>query len=228
MSSFEYFLICLSLGILASLNPFLISIFLSKISADFGQSRNRSLIGLNVFIYIVGFITGALLLSAIVSSIFLNMTVDSLFKTAVFIAIVASIFGIFKIAGYFRLKPVISTPRFIEAYIHFLSTKKIGLFSSLLLGLTTVLLLMPSLGIIIIMLNAVLIISGVEADAWGLVFVLATSLSVVALTLLILNKARISTLIKWKEDSKLNMRLYTGLLEIVVAWVLLSQIAGTK
>ena len=78
------------------------------------------------------------------------------------------------------------------------------------------------------MLNAVLIISGVEADAWGLVFVLATSLSVVALTLLILNKARISTLIKWKEDSKLNMRLYTGLLEIVVAWVLLAQIAGTK
>lgn len=229
MTISEYLLISVSLGLVASLNPFLIAIFIKKTVADFGIYKSSKKILLSSLIFISGFIFGGALLSKTLYFALNNMQPLNFYFIVILVSILAILFGSIKVISFFNKKPAYPTPEIIESYIHKISCKKNTYITTVLLGISSVLLLFSSYGLMLILLNAILIISNLTImSGWSLMFVIASSFTIFGLTLAALHKLRVASLVKWNNDNKYSLRLYSGLLQIFLAWIVLVQISGIR
>lgn len=229
MTFYEYLLVSLSLGLIVSLNPLLLAIFAKKIVADFGIYKSRNKILTSSLLYILGFIVSGILLSKVFYFALNNLESLNFYFVTTLIAIISILFGSIKLISFFYKKTIYSTPDIIESFIHKFTCKYNSYVTSAFLGFCSVWIMFSSYGLIVLLLNTLLIMNNLTfTDGWSFAFVAMSSFTLFGFTFVAIKKLRVASLVKWNNDNKYILRLYSGLLQIFLSWIVLVQISSIR
>jgi hypothetical protein len=159
--------------------------------------------------------------------VFNLMSTDLLASVSIAIAVATILFGLISIKDYFWYDRRIKIPVEIQDLLHSKTMKQDNPYSSINLGAVTAFASLANTGILLLTLSAILSLSGQGSDFLMILPALCFIVPLVAILILVSNGTKISALIKWKEDSKPIMRLETGLMHIILAWILLLMLNGS-
>ena len=214
---------CLIFGtaIISATNPSSISIFTMLVATILGGRKSSKQLFINALFFLFGLFFLYLILGLGVVYA-LEAVPDSTYKIILLsLSIIIAVAGLIEIKDYFKYGqgPSIRVPRKFADTIHRYVTRSSGLTSALVLGSFAGLSMLPAVGapylaILVIIRGSVSPLF--STSLYNLVFVMPMML----ILLLVLNGAKISSVIKWKEETKGTMRLFLGLLLILLAVIM--------
>lgn len=224
MSLEALFLCIVVIGILCGLTPSLVSIFTALISGSLGQGHGRNRILGNSTSFFIGFIIATVIFGT-AFWLFLGVLTPLLATyIVIFVAFVTASAGLVEIKDYFWYGQGLShrPHKHIANRIHRRTTKKYGATNSVLLGMVALGASVTNIGLGILAITSLLFVSGIaEPVSWLVGFSLALIVPLVIILLAVGEKTRVSSIIKWKEDTKGIMRLGAGITLILLAWLVL-------
>ncbi|MEI6237322.1 MAG: hypothetical protein WCP03_01840 [Candidatus Saccharibacteria bacterium] len=227
MSLVNIVLLIIVSGIVISLNPLSISVFLSLMAGALGKGHSHKRFLLVTFLFLSTFAAILAILGFTIIRVFNLMSTDLLASVSIAIAVATILFGLISIKDYFWYDRRIKIPAEIQDLLHSKTMKQNNPYSSINLGAVTAFASLANTGILLLTLSTILALSGQGGDFLMILPALCFVVPLVVILTLVSNGTKISALIKWKEDSKPTMRLETGLMHIILAWILLLMLNGS-
>lgn len=227
MGGLNIFTLVLITGLVTSLNPVSISVYSALLSGMRGKSRARiktelSAIFYLLFYFLLVFIVGAALLAVFSAINFKPLTIFSLIS-----AILAIIIGLSFIRRYFWHLNRINAPRRVVKNFHIRTMKQNHILSSSVLGISSAIATLPSNGGILLCLASILVLAGTTSNIWYMfVFTFCLILPLFLIFVSTQSGIKITAILKWKESNKNVMYLTIGLVNILLAWILLLILNG--
>lgn len=214
-------------AIISAINPSSISVLVMMVASTLGQGKGSKRLLVNGLSFILSLFSTYLLLG--LGTIYLlNSAPDSADKSLLFvISILAAFVGLIEIKDCFRYGRGLSmrVPYKLANIIHSYTTRTSGLVSSLLLGGFVAISLLPAVGSVYLATLAIIRNSnnpGNLAVFYNLAFVLPLLL----ILSLSIGGVKISAVIKWKEETKGIMRMFIGILLVLLSVILQLVVAG--
>lgn len=214
-------------SVVVSLSPLAISVFLALSAGVLGKGHSNKRYSLISLLFLATFTALLALLGFTLMRIFSLMPLDLLSSISITVAVTAIFFGLISIKDYFWYDKRIKIPAEIYDLLHSKTMKQKNPYSSINLGAITAFASLANIGILLLTLSAIIALSGQGNDLLMLLPALCFSLPLVIIFILVTRSTKISALIKWKEDTKPAMRLETGMMHIILAWVLLLILNGS-
>jgi cytochrome c biogenesis protein CcdA len=227
MSLTNVILLIVISSVVVSLSPLTISVFLALSAGALGKGHSNKRYTLTSLLFLGTFTTILAVLGFTLMRVFNLMSVDLLSSISITVAVAAIIFGLVSVKDYFWYDKRIKIPAEIYDLLHNKTMKQDNPYGSINLGAITAFASLANIGILLLSLSAILALSGQGDDLLMLLPALCFSLPLAIIFILVTRSTKISALIKWKEDSKPAMRLETGLMHIILAWILLLMLNGS-
>jgi hypothetical protein len=220
MSPIEYAIIGYITGFLLGFNPILISVFSSFITSMIGKKYNVLSINFTGFTFLAWFGLLVIATSNIAYYIFNGLSYDYLIACTVVFGLIGVVVGILQIRRYFWQDSIIKPSKDITSLVHSTTTKRSGLLNSFVIVLLCFILVIPTIGIVILMLSLGEVILG-HSSYWAILFTIGLLTPIYAILAMLGSGYKPSAIIAWKENHKDAMRLYSGLTAIVIVWIVL-------
>lgn len=227
MSNTSLITLIIVTGALLSLNPSTIAIFSALLAGSLGKGHSKverhgvalSFLLASFFMYTI---FGSLLI------IFFNLfSHRALLNLSLVIAIVGVLWGLVNIKDYYWYGKHRDISVRLAKTLHNRTVKKNDPISASMLGLIAAYAALPNIGIPLISFAA--IITLIRPYNTNLMLLLACMLilPLVIIFMVSLNGLKLSSVLKWKEDSKGVFRLCIGLTTIFLGWILFLILNGS-
>jgi hypothetical protein len=220
----------LGAGIVSALNPCSISLKIMVLSSIYGRGHSSGKLVLYGTLFLLGMWLAIIAAGYLVWLLFSILSPAVLSYIALVIALAAVIGGLIEIKDYFWYgrRFTLKIPKRLEASIHRLAIRMNNGPSFLVLGIYSAIVLLPYSSLTYL---AILAILSINLPSFGLstlsLYALIYTVPLLMLMVLSASKVRISALTKWKEEAKGAMRLTSGLLLVILGWILVLVVSGT-
>lgn len=227
MSDAEIIMLFVVAGAVLSLNPTNIAIFSGLLAGSLGKGHHK----MQQHVVAVTFLLTTFCLYAIVGSVlilFLDLlSLRALQNIGLVTGFVCTVWGIVNIKSYYWYGKHRDVSVRLAKILHTRTVKKNDPTSAALLGITAGYAALPSIGVPMLAFSVIfsLIKPGVANIMLILAFILI--LPLIVIFALSLQKLKLSSVLKWKEDSKGVFRLSIGLTTIVFGWILFLILNGS-
>jgi len=214
-------------GMLFSFNPTTIAICVALLMGSTGKGHTRAerhvialsyLITLFIIIAIAGFLLVSLLV-ALPATVQLNVSL--------LLSIVGIVWGIVSIKDYYWYGSHRDISSRLARTLHTYTVKKNDPTSATILGFITAYATVPSIGIPLLLVSALVALSHPYKITFMACFAGMILLPLIIIFIAYLRGLTLSSVIKWKEDSKGTFRLVLGLSGIFLSWLILLSLNGT-
>lgn len=215
---------------ISAINPTTISVFVLMLSTILGSGKSRKRLVILASAFIIA-IYLTFLFSGLVILYFLGaISVTSAHYLSLALGLVVVFAGLIEIKDYFWYGKGVSLQilsRF-TAKIHEHSTRKTTVPGIMLLGSYVALVAFPSTGIAYLAITTILRGSlDFSTILLMKIFCAIFVLPLVLILMMVAKGSKISTITKWKEESKGVMRLFIGLLLVSLGWIIILIENGT-
>lgn len=227
MSSEQLLVLFVVAGALLSLNPTNIAIFSGLLAGSLGKGHQR----IEQHVVAISFLITSFCLYTIVGSMLVVLlslfSLEALQTVGLVVGIICTLWGLVNIKNYYWYGRHRDVSLRLSKTLHTNTVKKNDLGSAVLLGLTAGYAALPNLGAPL--LAFAVIFSLVRPDTTSSIPLLAFILVLPLLIIFILNLRglKVSSVLKWKEDSKGVFRLGIGLTTIALGWILFLILNGS-
>jgi hypothetical protein len=220
MSNYYLLTIFIISGLIASLEPFVLSVYAALIAGAKGKGRSKhqqNLIGLS---YIFSYGAFVALIAIALSGLMSVASEKIFFSVSMAIAVLSILWGLNRIKNYFWYKPFGRTPRYISRILHKRTMTNNSASSALILGAITA---------YTCVINTIVIIGGFACltlllrpgeGFWPLILAACLCLPLFILQWFISRGLKVSAIIRWKESNKKIMELSLGTLCVFVGWLI--------
>lgn len=213
-----------------AINPFTIGVMLLILAVILGSGHsNKRLFGIGgayIFSLFLGYVIIGLAFAYVFSAVS-PLVADYL---ALGVGLLTVLAGLIEIKDYFWYGngPSLQVPARYSAKIHKWAKRRVTLGSALSLGFFVTVISLPYngapyLAVMTLLREAPVMITLLYAVIFSAVFVLPLKIILLAAA----KGTKLSTITKWKEESKATMRLFMGVLLIALGWMLLLAASGT-
>ena len=213
-----------------SINPCAIGVLILMVSVVLGQGGGTKKLLINGFAYI-----GAIFVTYLVAGLglvyfFAAVPIVIAEYLSLFVGALVILAGVLEIKDYFWYGKGFSLqiPTYFANKIHEYSTSKTSLLGVMFLGAFVAAVELPCTGAPYL---AIITILRIDFNVMAFLLMVLYNLIFVAPLIIILvmvaGGAKISSVSKWKEDSKGTMRLFMGLLLAALGWILILIANGT-
>lgn len=207
-----------------SINPCAIGVLILMVSVVLGQGGGTKKLLLNGFAYI-----GAIFFTYLIAGLglvyfFAAVPIVIAEYLSLFVGALVVLAGVLEIKDYFWYGKGFSLqiPTYFANKIHEYSTSKTSLFGVMFLGAFVAAVELPCTGAPYL---AIITILRIDFNIMAFLLMVLYNLIFVAPLIIILimvaGGAKISSVSKWKEESKGTMRLFMGLLLAALGWILI-------
>lgn len=227
MSQQNIILLVIITGLVISLNPLSISVFSALMAGSMGKGHGKKRFSLVTVMFLATFASLLGLLSLTLVRIFNLMPTDLLASLGIAIATAAVIYGVVSIKDYFWYRTSTKLPSNIYSILHSRTVKQIDPYSAANLGLITAFACLGSMGVQLLCLTMIFSLFQQASNLIMLIPAICMCLPLIALLILVKRGTKISAILKWKQDTKDLMRLNTGLMSVVLGWILFLIINGS-
>jgi hypothetical protein len=227
MNSLGMVILLLVSGLILSLNPFNISIFTWLLAGALDKAHSRRKIRLIAIIYLWLY---WLLIAAfgIVLILLLGLLTDTgLQILALVVSGLMIVLGVINLGQYFWNRPHKQLPRIIQKFLHMHAVKKNSPTSALVLATLAGWISLTSVGPHLIALAVIVRLLAPTEPLWMLLPATALILPLKLIYLQVLKGYKTSTILRWKDESKLTMRLGFALVHIALGWLILLILNGS-
>ncbi len=221
MSQVSLAVIGLTVGLSVGFNPTLISIFSIYMASMMGRQTKKPYYTLAGLLLLVIFALLVLLIAVLLTSILSNLTIIYSDSMNLVIAILGVIIGTGLIWRYFWPKPLMSVPVSLKKALNYSTTKKTGIFNTLNLAIFSFFASLNTVGITLLLLSSYSIILSSPVIVCSLPFAIGLIIPMYFTVAVITLDDKVSAVISWKENNKKTMRLCSGLIIILLSWLLL-------
>jgi|GEM_PF-671474 len=214
-------------GIFLSLNPSTLAIFSALLAGSLGKGHSKfERHGVAMSFLLILFALYVTLGAALI--IALNaLSGDALKNVALGIAAIGALWGLIDVKEYYWYGKHHDISIRLAKTLHHRTVKKNDPLSALLLGITTAYAALPSLGVPLLATSTIIALARPYNTNLMLVFGAILVLPLILIFILSMRGLKISSVMKWKEDSKGTFRLCMGLTTILVSWVILLILNGS-
>lgn len=217
-------------AVISSVNPCSVGVLALVLASVLGKGRNRRYLATTGLVLIF-----SMFLTYVFFGLGLALTISSVGPVAdayitISIGVLMILAGIIQVKDFFWYGkgPSMQIPTRYANKIHKYSSGNLSIPGAILLGVLIAIVEMPCTGApYLAIVNIVRVDFDLASILLLITYCLLQILPLVAITLLVSRGVKLSAVIKWKEESKGTMRLFIGLLLIVLGWILLSIANGT-
>lgn len=213
-----------------SINPCAIGVLILMVSVILGQGGSTKKLIFNGLVYIGAIFATYLIAGLGLVYFFAAVPIVIAEYLSLFVAALVILGGIFEVKDYFWYGKGFSLqiPPYFANKIHEYSTTKTSVFGIAFLGAFVAAVELPCTGAPYL---AIITILRIDFNFTAFMMMVLYNLIFVAPLIVILfmvaGGAKLSTVSKWKEDSKGTMRLFMGLLLAALGWILILIANGT-
>lgn len=227
MSQQNVILLVIITGLVISLNPLSLSVFSALMAGSMGKNHSKKKFNWVAFMFLITFVLLLALLSLTLVRMFNLMPADLLASLGIAIGTAAVIYGIVSIKDYFWYRTKTKLPSNIYTILHSRTVKQNDPYSAANLGLVTAFACLGSMGVQLLCLALIFSTFRQGSSLIMLIPAVCMCLPLLAVFILVKRGTKISAILKWKQDTKDLMRLNTGLMSIVLGWILFLIINGS-
>lgn len=227
MTNANLVVITLIAGLLLSLNPVSISIFVALLAGSIGKGHGKMRTSSTAVMYLLSLFALYALSGALLVIGFNLLELHSIQSLSTAIAIASIVWGLMNIKDFYWYGARHDAPKTVIRTLHSRTVKKNDPASAILLALTAAYATLPSVGIPLLAYSAIIALVRPGLLNWPVLFALMLMVPLVVIGALASTGLKLSAVIKWKEDSKAIFRLSMGLTMIVLGWLLFLLINGT-
>ena len=227
MSQQSIILLVIISGLVISLNPLSISVFSALMAGSLGKGHGKKRFNLVAAAFLSAFAVLLALLSLTLVRIFNLMATDLLASLGIAVATAGVIYGIVSIKDYFWYRTKTKLPSNIYSILHSRTVKQSNPYSAANLGLVTAFACLGSMGVQLLCLAMIFSLFRQGSNLIMLIPAICMILPLIVLLILVNKGTKISAILKWKQDTKDLMRLNTGLMSIILGWILFMIINGS-
>lgn len=214
-------------GFVISLHPLLLSVFIALIAGAFGKQHKKPYVFTISLSYMFALAIVICLFGFGTSLVFNSLSFEQRTYTALVIAVISVLWGIYSIKEYFWYS-LHRTPRqHISKLLHNKTMKQNSIANATILGFATAYAALFTIAIPVITLTAICSLLRPLTTGWTIYFVIGLLTPLLCIIIAALSGFRLSALIKWKEDNKAILRLSTGLLAIILGWIIFLLLSGS-
>lgn len=207
-----------------SINPCAIGVLILMVSVVLGQGGGTKKLLLNGFAYI-----GAIFFTYLIAGLglvyfFAAVPIVIAEYLSLFVGALVVLAGVLEIKDYFWYGKGFSLqiPTYFANKIHEYSTSKTSLFGVMFLGAFVAAVELPCTGAPYLAIITILRIDfNVMAFLLMVLYNLIFVAPLIVILIMVAGGAKISSVSKWKEESKGTMRLFMGLLLAALGWILI-------
>lgn len=207
-----------------SINPCAIGVLILMVSVVLGQGGGTKKLLLNGFAYI-----GAIFFTYLIAGLglvyfFAAVPIVIAEYLSLFVGALVVLAGVLEIKDYFWYGKGFSLqiPTYFANKIHEYSTSKTSLFGVMFLGAFVAAVELPCTGAPYLAIITILRIDfNMIAFALMVLYNLIFVAPLIIILIMVAGGAKISSVSKWKEESKGTMRLFMGLLLAALGWILI-------
>jgi len=214
-------------GILLSLNPFSIAVFSALLAGALGKGHPKSVFHTIAMSYLISYAALLTFFGMALVGIFSLLPYTFLLSLSLAISVISIFWGIVTIANFFWYGTFDDVPKSIYNVLHKYSVKKNSPGSAAYLGLIAASSSFVSNTIMILSFVTIVSLLKTGSPSWMLLLAIILIIPLIIILISCLNGTKISTILKWKEDSKAIMRLSSGLTYILIGWIILLILNGT-
>lgn len=223
-------LLVLSTAIVDSINPLSIGIFILVLVYLLGSGHRAKHLVAFSSAYIFSFFLSYLLIGTGLVYFFDSLSPRAITWLLMLIAIGIAVVGVLEVKDYFWYGRTASfrPPRNMVDKIHNLAGSESSSFGLMLVGVFVAIISLPAIG------SPLLAITGIlRLDmSWSAVvliglFSLVLIVPLIIILILVARMVKISHIARWKEQSKGMIRLFTGLMLVILSWLLIMTANGT-
>ncbi len=213
-----------------SINPCAIGVLILMVSVILGQGGSTRKLLLNGFVYIGAIFATYLIAGLGLVYFFAAVPIVIAEYLSLFVAALVVLGGIFEIKDYFWYGKGFSLqiPPYFANKIHEYSTTKTSVFGIAFLGAFVAAVELPCTGAPYLAIITILridfnFVAFMMMVLYNLIFIAP----LIVILIMVAGGAKISSVSKWKEESKGTMRLFMGLLLVSLGWILILIANGT-
>lgn len=214
-------------GILLSLHPLLLSVFIALIAGAFGKNKQRSSVYTIAGSYILALSVVVGLLGLGLSMLANSLSSSTLYRVGLATGIVAVLWGLFSAKDYFWYGSHPRTPGHITELLHRRTTDQISAGSALVLSFAAAYAALFTIAIPVAALSIISSLVRPLQPSWILIFVIGLSVPLVSVLIAAGRGLKLSAILRWKEDNKAILRLSIGLLNIILGWIIFLLLSGS-
>jgi len=214
-------------GLVLSLNPMTLSVFSALLAGALGKNHHKNVIHVIGLAFLLAYSSFLILFSILLIRLLSIISIDLTASLGIAIAVASIIFGLVNIKDYFWYKPKIKIPNNMDAAIHHRTIKKNNPISATMLGMITGFGSIITTGIALLCLAIILTLVQQASPTLIIVPTLCLVLPLIIIFVATLSGTKLSAIIKWKQDSKPLMQLGTGIVYIILGWILLLVLNGS-
>ena len=220
MPDYYLLLALLVFGGLFSLNTFNISIFTSMVAGIFGRGHGLTKLLAVAIYFMLAFATFYGLLSVLITKLIGLLPVRSIEFFGSFIGVAAVIFGLLAIKDFMWNRPFFAAPSKFHGILHKTSLKADNRQNALTLGVIAAATSVFSVSLQTVCFAILVNLVRPASPQWVLIPVVCLPLPLIAILIAIINRYRISVILKWRDHSKQMFHLCHGLAFISLAWLI--------
>jgi hypothetical protein len=227
MNSVGMLVLLLAVGLLLSLNSFSISVFSSLIAGALGKGHSKAKMHTIASTYLLAYWVLTAVLGVALVLIFSSLSAKSLQILALMVASAAILWGMLTLRHYFWSKKHSRVPLSWHGLLHTHTIKKSSPHSAMVAGLLACLISFGSIGLQLLALTVIVALLTPAVPQWMLLPALTLILPLVLLYRRVLSGYKVSTILKWKNESRAMMSLSLSLAHIALGWIILLILNGS-
>lgn len=227
MNSVGMLVLLLAVGLLLSLNPFSISVFSALIAGALGKGHSKAKMHTIASTYLLMYWLLTAVLGVALVLIFGLLPAKSLQILALAVSSLVIIWGMLTLRHYFWGKRHSKVPLSWHGVLHTHTIKKSSPHSAMVAGLLACLISFGSIGLQLLALTVIVTLLTPAVPQWMLLPALTLILPLMLLYRQILRGYKISTILKWKNESRAMMNLSLSLAHIALGWIILLILNGS-
>jgi hypothetical protein len=214
-------------GLLLSLNPVSISVFVALLSGSMGKGHSKIRTNITALCYLVslfGLYTLAGMLLVIGFDLLDTRSVQNL---GLAVASLSVIWGLMNIKDFYWYGPRRDAPGIVTKSLHSKTVKKNSPRDAIALALASAYATLPSVGIPLLAYSTIVALVRPGYLNWPILLALVLMTPLIVIAALTNSGLKLSAILKWKEESKAIFRLCIGITMVVLGWLLFLLINGT-
>ena len=227
MNSLGMIALLLAAGLILSLNPFNISVFVMLLAGSLDKAHSRAKIRLVAIAYLWLYWLLISALGVVLILLFGLLTAKALQIVALVVSGLVIVLGVVNLGQYFWNRPHKQLPRSVQRFLHTHAVKRNSPSSALVLASLAGWISLVSVGPHLLALAVIVSLLAPTEPLWMLLPAVALILPLKLIYLQVLRGYKTSTILRWKDESKLTMRLGFALVHIALGWLILLILNGS-
>jgi hypothetical protein len=227
MNSLGIIVLLLAVGLLLSMNPFSISVFSSLLAGALGKGHPKAKMHMIALTYLLTYWFLTAVLGVILVIILASLPVSSLQSLALIVSGLTILWGMLALKNYFWNKPSSRIPMNLYGLLHTHTVKKSSPRSAMVLGIAACLISFGSIGLQLAALAIIISLLSPATPQWMLLPALCLILPLKLIYWQVLRGFKISAVLRWKNETRVIMRLGLALVHIALGWLILLILNGS-